>query len=39
MAVAQFLAPGVYIAMNGRVFDPCAARKNRDHNHFEAVSD
>ena len=39
MAAAQLLAPGVYLAMNGRVFDPCRARKNRDHNHFETVSD
>jgi len=39
MAAAQLLAPGVYLAMNGRVFDPCEARKNRDHNHFETLSD
>ncbi len=38
MAAAQFLHPGVYIAMNGRVFDPYKARKNRGHNRFEAVS-
>ncbi len=34
MAV-QLLPPGVYIAMNGRVFDPARTRKNVDANRFE----
>ena len=32
---AQTLAPGVYIAMNGRIFDPMRARKNVELNRFE----
>lgn len=31
----QLLTPGVYIAMNGRIFDPDKARKNRKLNRFE----
>jgi L-asparaginase len=31
----QLLPAGVYIAMNGRLFDPAASRKNRDLNRFE----
>ena len=38
LAAAQTLAPGVYVAMNGRVFDPEAVRKNRAANRFEPVS-
>ena len=33
---AQILPPGVWIVMNGRVFDPRRARKNREANRFEA---
>ena len=33
----QALPDGVYIAMNGRVWDPARVRKNRDANRFEAV--
>ena len=33
----QTLPDGVYIAMNGRVWDPQRVRKNRDANRFEAV--
>ncbi len=33
----QLLPPGVYIAMNGRVFDPREVRKNRATARFEAV--
>ena len=29
--------PGVYVAMNGVVFDPRAVRKNREQNRFEAI--
>jgi L-asparaginase len=35
VAAVQSLAPGVYIAMNGRIFDPGKVRKNRDLNRFE----
>jgi L-asparaginase len=31
----QLLPAGVYIAMNGRIFDPETSRKNRDLNRFE----
>lgn len=34
-AAAWTLKPGVYIAMNGRVFDPTKIRKNRDAYRFE----
>ncbi len=34
-AAVQLLPPGVYIAMNGRIFDPETARKNRALNRFE----
>ena len=35
VAAVQVLTPGVYIAMNGRIFDPEKARKNEDKNRFE----
>lgn len=38
MAAVQLLAEGVYIAINGRIFDPAQARKNRDRNCFEQIS-
>ncbi len=31
----QALPDGVYIAMNGRIWDPARVRKNRDANRFE----
>lgn len=31
----QILSPGAWIVMNGRVFDPAHARKNRNANRFE----
>lgn len=34
---AQTLPPGVYVAMNGRVFDPARSRKNVAANRFEEV--
>ena len=34
---AQILPPGVWIVMNGRVFDPAHVRKNREANRFEFV--
>lgn len=36
-AAVQLLPAGVYIAMNGLVFDPREVRKNRDKSRFEAV--
>ena len=35
-AALQVLPPGVYLAMNGQIFDPAAARKNLDLDRFEA---
>ena len=37
MMAAQTLLEGVYIAMNGRIFDPYKARKNVAQNRFEQV--
>ncbi len=37
-AAVQILGPGVYVAMNGRVFPADRVRKNRDRNCFEATS-
>lgn len=37
LACVQTLAPGVYLVMNGRVFDPAHVRKNRERNTFEVV--
>jgi L-asparaginase len=37
LAAVQILSPGVYIAMNGRVFDAAHVRKNRAENKFEEV--
>jgi L-asparaginase len=36
---AQILPPGAWIVMNGRVFDPAHARKNRAANRFEDVEE
>lgn len=38
ITAAQILKPGVYIAMNGRIFDPLSAHKNVELNRFEEVS-
>jgi L-asparaginase len=35
VAAAQTMAPGTYIAMNGRIWNPGKVRKNRDANRFE----
>lgn len=35
---AQLLAPGVYLAMNGEIFDPKTTRKNLAAGRFETVS-
>ena len=37
MMAAQTLSPGVYIAMNGRIFNPDKARKNVEMNRFEEI--
>jgi len=37
MMAAQTLPEGVYIAMNGRIFDPAKARKNVEMNRFEEL--
>ena len=36
VGAVQALPEGVYIAMNGRIWDPLKVRKNRDANRFEA---
>lgn len=38
VGAVQSLSPGVYIAMNGKVWNPGSVRKNRDANRFESVS-
>ncbi len=35
VGAVQSLPPGVYIAMNGKVWDPARVRKNRRENRFE----
>ena len=37
IGAALSLPPGVYIAMNGRIFDPQRCRKNRERGCFEDV--
>lgn len=37
ITAAQILPQGVYIAMNGRIFDPDRARKNVEKNRFEEI--
>ncbi len=37
IAAVQLLPPGVYIAMNGRIFDPLNCRKNIEQNCFETI--
>jgi L-asparaginase len=38
VAAVQLLEPGVYIAMNGRIFDPSSTRKNAEKHRFEEIS-
>ncbi|MBP6748832.1 MAG: asparaginase [Xanthomonadaceae bacterium] len=38
VGAVQSLPPGVYIAMNGRIWDPANVRKNVSANRFEAAS-
>lgn len=37
VGAVQSLGPGVYLAMNGQIFDPENVRKNRAANRFEAI--
>jgi L-asparaginase len=37
VGAVQCLPPGVYIAMNGRIWDPATVRKNVAANRFEAI--
>jgi L-asparaginase len=37
VVAVQTLPPGVYLVMNGCIFDPATARKNRDRHRFETV--
>ncbi len=37
VGAVQALPPGVYIAMNGRIWDPLKVRKNVAANRFEAI--
>ncbi|TCZ83417.1 asparaginase domain-containing protein [Lysobacter sp. N42] len=37
VGAVQCLPPGVYIAMNGRIWDPLKVRKNIEANRFEAL--
>lgn len=37
VAAVQTLGPGVYLAMNGKIFEAGKVRKNRDQNCFERV--
>jgi L-asparaginase len=37
VAAVQVLTPGVYIAMNGRIFDPDRIKKNLELNWFEEL--
>ena len=37
IASVQILGPGVYIAMNGRIFQPRSVRKNVELNRFEEI--
>ncbi len=37
VGAVQCLPPGVYIAMNGRIWDPLRVRKNVEANRFEAL--
>jgi L-asparaginase len=37
LAAVQCLPPGVYLAINGRLFDPARVRKNRERQCFEEI--
>ena len=37
IGAVQAMPPGVYVTMNGRIFDPAHVRKNREANAFQDV--
>jgi len=37
VTAAQLLPPGVYLAMNGQIFDPSNTKKNVEQNRFESA--
>ena len=37
MAAVQTLNPGVYLAMNGKIYDPETVRKNRERGNYESI--
>jgi L-asparaginase len=37
IGAVQALPPGVYLAMNGQVFDPAQVRKNRERKRFDPI--
>jgi L-asparaginase len=37
ITAVQILTPGVYIAMNGRIFNPYCSKKNMEKNRFEEL--
>lgn len=39
VAAVQTLSPGVYLAMNGRIFTPANAKKNIEKGIFEAITE
>jgi L-asparaginase len=39
IGAVQCLPEGVYLVMNGRIFQPERVRKNRDRNRFEEISE
>ena len=38
ITAAQLLSPGIYLAMNGQIFDPRNTRKNVEQSRFEPTS-
>ena len=37
-SAVQVLKPGVYVAMNGQIFDPRTTRKNLERSRFESIA-
>ncbi len=37
LTAVQLLPEGIWVAMNGQIFDPAKARKNREQNRFESI--
>lgn len=38
VAAVQLLPEGVYLAMNGQIWDPAVTRKNREANRYETIA-